>query len=127
MKSRDWGFLLLGAVISLLGFSLIRIVFSGPERGPEIGGQEVPKQSFIIDFSRRYHITLSDYRSTRTYSNAKIMGYTGETNRDASGGLSKDYRHFGQWLVIELPDRRRVYFPPTSIAHLEEVEPISSQ
>jgi hypothetical protein len=125
MKFREIAFLLLGGVVGFVCLGLFRAcMFSGPEQAPMLGGQEVPKENFLIDFSRRYNVVVTDYnKGSRTYENAKILGYTGETVRESSGGYSKGYGHFGRWLVIELPDRRRAYLSPGNIAYLEEVEP----
>ena len=124
MKSRDFGFLFLGAIIGLIGFGILRsVLFSRPERPPTIAGQEVPKENYIIDFSRRYNLILSDYKGNRTYENVKILGYTGKTVRESSGSLSSSYDHFGRWLAVELPDKRRVYLSESSISYIEEVEP----
>ena len=125
MKARDWGILALGGVLGLIGCAILQTcVSSGPERAPTLGGQEVPNENFVIDFSRRYRIILSDAKGSPAYENAKILGYTGETVRESSGRLSKGYGHFGRWLVIELPDRRRVYLSPGHISYIEDMEPI---
>jgi hypothetical protein len=83
----------------------------------------VPKENYIIDFSRRYNLILSGYKGDKTYENVKILGYTGKTVRESSGSLSSSYDRFGRWLAVELPDRRRVYLSESSISFIEEVEP----
>ena len=83
----------------------------------------MPKENFVIDFSHRYNLILSDYKGQRSYENARILGYTGETVRESSGSYSKGYGHFERWLVLELGDRRRAYLSPGNIAYLEEVAP----
>ena len=76
MKSRDLGFLIIGAVIGFVRFAMLRFMISSrPERAPTIAGQEVPKENYVIDFSRRYNLILSGYKGDRTYQNVKILGY----------------------------------------------------
>ena len=124
MKARDILFIILGGIVGLIGFGILKSLLSSqPERAPTIAGQEVPKENFIIDFSRRYNLILNDYKDSKTYENVKILGYTGKTVRESSGKFSSSYGHFGRWLTIELPDRRRVYFSDSSISFIEEVEP----
>lgn len=128
MKRRDLVFLLSGILVGSVSFAALRSCFSHqPERAPELGGQEVPKEKFVIDFSRHYNIILSDYRSQSKYENGKILGYTGETVRESSGITSKGYGNFSHWLVIELADGRRVYLSPGNVSYLEEVEPASTK
>ena len=133
MKSRDFGFLIIGIFVAivagLVGFAILRaVLFSGLERAPTIAGQEVPKENYTIDFSRRYNLIISGYNKVdRTYENVKILGYTGKIVRESSGSLSSSYDHFGRWLAVELPDRRRVYLPASNISYIEEVEPAAAQ
>ena len=128
MKSRDIGFLLIGAALGMVGWGILQSILSShPERAPTIAGQEVPKENYIIDFSRRYNLILSDHKGDKTYENVKILGYTGKTVRESSGSLSSGYDHFGRWLAVELPDRRRVYLSQSSISYIEEVEPAPKQ
>jgi hypothetical protein len=128
MKSRDFGFLIIGAFLGLIGFGILKSVLSSrPDRAPTIAGQEVPKENFTIDFSRRYNLILSAYKGEKNYENVKILGYTGETVRESSGSLSSSYERFRRWLVVELPDRRRVYLSESSISLIEEVEPAPTQ
>ena len=128
MNSRDFGLLIIGALIGAIGLVILQATLSSrPERAPTIAGQEVPKENYIIDFSRRYNLILSGYKGERTYENVKILGYTGKTVRESSGSLSSSYDHFGRWLAVELPDRRRVYLSESSISYIEEVEPAPTQ
>ena len=92
-----------------------------PDRPPDIAGQPVPNQNIVLDFSKRYDLVCRDGQSSRTYANCKILGYTGESVRDAAGLMSTAYGgHFGRWLVVELTDGRLACLPPGSITFLEE-------
>ena len=54
MRSRDFGFLVLGGMVGIAGLAVLQtMVSSRPERAPILAGQEVPKENFTIDFSRR--------------------------------------------------------------------------
>jgi hypothetical protein len=93
------------------------------DRPPTIAGQTVPNENVVLDFTKRYDLVCRDGQSSRTYSGCRILGYTGETVRDADGSYSKSYYgHFGRWLVVELSDGRRVFMSPSSIAFLEETK-----
>lgn len=92
-----------------------------PDRLPTIAGQTVPNENVVLDFTKRYDIVCRDGQTTRTYNGCRILGYTGETVRDAEGAVSRSYsKHFARWLVVELTDGRRVVLSPGSVAFLEE-------
>jgi hypothetical protein len=98
-------------------------VSSPPNRDqpPSVAGQPAPNQNIVLDFSKRYDLVCRDAQSTRTLPGCRILGYTGESVRDSSGIISKEYYgHFGRWLVVELSDGRRACLPPASITYLEE-------
>jgi hypothetical protein len=93
------------------------------DKPPDIAGQPVPNQNIVLDFSKRYDLICRDSQTTRTYANCKILGYTGESVRDAQGIMSTVYGgHFGRWLVVELTDGRLGCLPPSSIMFLEEAK-----
>jgi hypothetical protein len=126
MKSRDLGFLLVGVCVGCVVFAMFAALsLHRPERAPAVAGQEVPRENYTIDFSRRYNLVLSGYKAERTYENVKILGYTGKMVRESSGSLSSGYDQFNRWLAIELPDKRRVYLSSNSISYIEETQPTS--
>lgn len=123
MTSRDFGFIVLGAAVGLLGFAFLNTSFyDEPARIPRVGGQEVPQKKFPLDFSRSYHLVTRESGRERVYQNVKILGYTGSTVKDTAGEPSGGYNYFDRWLAIELPDKRRAYLPANSIASIEEIE-----
>lgn len=128
MKSRDFALLILGAVIGLVSFGVLRgCVFSGPEKMPTLAGRELPNANYVIDFAGRYNVICNDYKGAHTYENVKILGYTGKAVRESSGSLSSGYGFAERWLVVELPDKRQAYFSPSSISSLEQASPPSTK
>lgn len=93
------------------------------DRPPELAGQLVPNENIVIDFAKRYHLVCQDGQTSRTYQACRILGYTGDTVREADGSMSKSYGHFGRWLAVQLPAGRRVFLSPGSIRFLEEATP----
>ncbi len=125
-KERDFAFLLGGAVALLILQGVISQVNSSTANGaPRVAGQAVPNEQFSIDFGRRYNIVVATYGSqSRTYENLKILGYTGKQSAEANVPMpSSSSGYFEKWLVAELTDKRRVYFPLNQISYLEEVAP----
>lgn len=96
---------------------------TSPDHPPELAGQPVPNENIVIDFSKRYNLICRDGQTSRIYQACRILGYTGDTVRDADGSLSKSYGHFGRWLAVQLPTGRRVFLSPGSIGFLEEATP----
>jgi hypothetical protein len=96
-------------------------ISSPPEKPPVVGGQEVPNQNIIIDFTKRYDLVC---RHGETHSNCRILGYTGDKIRDPEGKISSAFGwgSFGRWLALELPDGRHAFVPSGSIAFLEEAK-----
>lgn len=103
---------------------LLSSCITGPpdrDKPPEVAGQAVPDENIVLDFTRRFNLVCRDGSGSLKVSNCRILGYTGESVRDASGTVSKRYYgHFGRWLVVELADGRRACLPPGSISYLEE-------
>lgn len=99
-------------------------ISSPQEKPPVVGGQEVPNQNIIIDFTKRYDLVCHHGETARTYSNCRILGYTGDKIRDPEGNISPAFfwGSFGRWLALELPDGRRAFVPSGSIAFLEEAK-----
>ena len=91
-----------------------------PDRPPELAGQPVPNQNIVIDFTKRYTLVCHVGQTSKTYQACRVLGYTGDTVREADGSLSKTYGQFGRWLAIQLPGGRRVFLSPSSIQFLEE-------
>ncbi len=91
-----------------------------PDRPPELAGQPVPNQNILIDFTKRYNLVCNEGQTTKTYQACRVLGYTGDTVREADGSLSKTYGQFGRWLAVQLPGGRRVFLSPSSIRFLEE-------
>ncbi len=91
-----------------------------PDRPPELAGQPVPNQNIVIDFTKRYNLVCHDGESSKTYRACRVLGYTGDTVREADGSLSKTYGQFGRWLAVQLPGGHRVFLSPSSIRFLEE-------
>lgn len=90
---------------------------------PQVGGQDVPKANFTIDFDKRYNIVCSQYQgASHTYENVKIIGYTGNEVKESSGLMSKGYSYFSHWLVAERIDGRKIYLPMNNITILEEAD-----
>ena len=90
------------------------------DRPPELAGQTVPNENIIIDFTKRYNLVCDDGGTSKTYLSCRVLGYTGDTVRDAEGSMKSNYGHFGRWLVVQLPGGRRVFMSPTSISFMEE-------
>lgn len=90
------------------------------DRPPELAGQPVPNQNIVIDFTKRYNLVCQDGQTSRTYQACRVLGYTGDTVREADGTLSKTYGQFGRWLAVQLPGGRRVFLSPSSIRFMEE-------
>jgi hypothetical protein len=91
------------------------------DQPPTIAGQPVPNQNIVLDFSKRYDLVCRDGQNTQTNTNCRILGYTGETVRDASGIISREYSgQFGRWLVIELSDGRQACLPSGAVTFLVE-------
>lgn len=94
---------------------------SSQDEPPQIAGQTVPDENIVLDFARRFNLVCRDGSSSLRVTNCRILGYTGESVRDASGSVSGKYAgHFGRWLVVELADGRRACMDPGSIRYLEE-------
>ena len=91
------------------------------DRPHELAGQAVPNENIIIDFTKRYNLVCDDGNASRTYQSCRVLGYTGDTVREADGSMKANYGHFGRWLVVQLPGGRRVFMSPGSIRFLEEV------
>ncbi len=88
---------------------------------PQIAGQDVPQENFMIDFTKRYDVICSDHNKEKMiYSNVKILGYAGEHVKESGGFISKGYNRFNRWLVLETADNRRVYLSENKIEYLEE-------
>jgi hypothetical protein len=105
---------------ALSGLLLTSCSTPAPVRPPEIAGQAVPDKNIVIDFTKRYNLVCEDAGSSRTYSSCRVLGYTGDTVRDADGSMKSNYGHFGRWLAVQLPGGRRVFMSPSSIQFLEE-------
>lgn len=61
----------------------------------------------------RYTVVLSD---GRRFDYAKIIGYS----KFSDSAMSGNYMPTGHWLVLEMPDERRVYLRPGSIRFFEQ-------
>jgi len=120
--------------ISWAKYSLITLLSAGTllcgcastpprDQPPTIAGQPVPNQNIVLDFSQRYDLVCRDGQGVQTNTSCRILGYTGETVRDASGIISREYSsQFGRWLVVELSDGRRACLPPGSVTFLVETK-----
>jgi hypothetical protein len=124
-SQRDFAFLLGGAAALLILQGVIgQMNSSAANSAPRVAGQAVPNEQFSIDFGRRYNVVVATYGSqSRTYENVKILGYTGKQSAESGVKLPSGGGYFEKWLVAELADARRVYFPLNPISHLEEVAP----
>ena len=83
---------------------------------PTVLGSAVPLTGHIIDFSKRYNISISNrYREgvTREFHGVRIVGYV-EKQEDSGGKFYED------WIVAELADARKIYLIPQSIQVMEE-------
>jgi hypothetical protein len=87
---------------------------------PELAGQAVPNENIVLDFTKRYNLVCSDGDTSKTYQSCRVLGYTGDTVREADGSMKANYGHFGRWLVVQLRGGRRVFMSPSSIRFLEE-------
>ena len=88
---------------------------------PQIAGQIVPEDNFIIDFSKRYNVYCKG-GINKYYKNVKILGYTGRKVKTRKDFLSENYTHFNRWLVLEQLDNRKIYLNIYNIEILEEAE-----
>lgn len=84
---------------------------------PRIAGQQVPAQTYQIDFSKRYNLILESQRDSAKYTNCLIKGFTTKKNVSMRG-----YGYFDRWLVVELADGRLVYLPNHRIEVIEEAQ-----
>ena len=109
--------LLLTALSGLLLASCSTPVVDSP---PELAGQPVPNENIVIDFTKRYNLVCDDGDASRTYQSCRVLGYTGDTVREADGSTKANYGHFRRWLVVQLPGGRRVFMSPSNIRFLEE-------
>jgi hypothetical protein len=105
---------------ALAGLFVTGCATTTPDHPPTLAGQPVPNQNLVIDFTKRYNLVCREGQTSRTYQGCRVLGYTGDTVREADGSLSKTYSQFERWLVIRLLDGRRVFLSPSSIAFLEE-------
>jgi hypothetical protein len=105
---------------ALSGLLLASCSTPAPVRPPQLAGQAVPDENIVIDFRKRYNLVCEDAGTSRTYSSCRVLGYTGDTVRDADGSMKSNYGHFGRWLAVQLPGGRRVFMSPSSIQFLEE-------
>lgn len=111
------------SIASLIVLTTLLSGCASYDRPPALAGQPVPNQNVVLDFTKRYDVTCRDGQTTRAYTDCRILGYTGETVRDAYGSDSKGYYpQFGRWLALELADGRRVFLPPGSVIFLEEAK-----
>lgn len=123
--------LLLSGALSVIFFLAGYVVASaaGTKRPdtappPDIGGQPAPNVPLQIDFNKRYdaHCSLIVQGAT-VFKNVKIVGFTGskekQVNTEYSLSSSRE-KYFEQWLVLEMPDKRLVYIPPSALKYLEE-------
>ena len=61
-----------------------------------------------------YTVVLAD---GKRFENAKIVGYSQFNDGLLAGGHSS----MGKWMIIELPDCRRIFLRPQSIRYFEQV------
>lgn len=103
-------------------------VFVSPTKSnqqvPKIGGQNVPRSSFEIDFSKAYRVAcffgndFSEGRSTLTFfDSVRILGFSGPPELAPEDSLF----YLQRWLVLEIEGEKRIYMPASSIAYLEEL------
>ena len=86
---------------------------------PTIGGQAIPDNNVIIDFTKRYDIHWRKGEEAGVFRNSKIIGYTGDTVKDSSGSFSKGYSNFGSWLVIDPAEGGQVYLPQSMVTFFQ--------
>jgi hypothetical protein len=115
------GGIVIGGIIGFYSFIFLEFfVTSVKPLPPKIAGVRVPSNTYEIDFSKRYNLTLDSQHGSATYTNCLIKGFTkGKTESESSSR----YEYFDTWLVVELSDGRIVYFPPHNIIMIEESKP----
>jgi hypothetical protein len=112
------GFIVGGAIcISFASFIEIALHVIGEPPPPRIAGQQVPAQTYQIDFSKRYNLILESQRDSANYANCLIKGFTNKKHLSPRG-----YGYFDRWLVVELADGRLVYLPNHRIEVIEEAQ-----
>jgi hypothetical protein len=95
-----------------------------PPPQPMVNPQFAPPMANLdvtLDITRHYDITCRDSQTTKVYNDCRIVGFVGQ-NLATPQGLAATDGYFDHWLVIELPDRHRVFLAPGSIAYLEETQ-----
>ena len=113
--SEFWAFIL-GLVVGIIFVGTVVANTRRKRHVPTVLGSAVPLTRHTIDFSRRYNIsTGSRYGegASREFRAVRIVGFV-EKQGDSGGKFSED------WIVIELPDTRKLYLTPQSIQVMEE-------
>lgn len=113
--------ILIVILISIFKTFVINKIHRAQDFAPQIAGQTVPEDNFIIDFSKRYNVYCKG-ENEEYYKNVKILGYTGKKVRTGKDFLSESYEHFNRWLVLEQLDNRKIFLNVYNITVLEEVE-----
>ena len=125
-KTKIWlaalmAFVLLGGLFLLMGKWL-----APPKEpaAPALAGQTVPAQLFKIDFTKRYDLICSGSgNGALVYRNCRILGFTGGGVQAARPQYySDDTDTFDKWVVLELPDLRHAFLPPSQIEAFEEAK-----
>lgn len=84
--------------------------------------QPKPKaRVFKIDFSKRYDLTyVMDDQAPIIYRNCLVLGFTKGASYSKKGDFEVGSGYFDDWLVVKLPDGRRLYLEPDNIDIIEE-------
>jgi hypothetical protein len=119
------GGMAVGGTIGFYSFIFLNMFLASTKPcPPKVAGVRVPANTYEIDFSKRYNLTLdSRYDSaTHTYTDCLIKGFT-QGKKESESSSSSRYEYFDTWLVVELSDGRMVYIPPHNIIMIEESKP----
>ena len=93
-----------------------------PIRPPKVGGTRAPAQIETINFTKPhdFHFRLGHDRSnTIVFERCLLIGFTTPMSDDPPQSRWEEYAH-NRWIVLERPDRRRVYIPRDDLLYIED-------
>jgi hypothetical protein len=83
--------------------------------------QKPNRRVFQIDFSKNYDLTCAmDSLRPVTYRNCLVLGFTKGASYSKKGDSEVGSGYFDEWLVVKMPDGRRLYIETDNIDALEE-------
>ena len=95
---------------------------SHPLRPPKVGGTRAPSNVETIDFDKPhdFHFRFAYDRSEpHVFENCLLVGFTTPMN-DGTASPEWEERQHNRWIVLQRPDKRRVYVPRDSLLFIED-------